>query len=269
MAGGVSPAVGVPAAVLAGWRRHRARQPEVGRVFVPGSIEPPWLGHAWPRARRARGVGARAGGGEGEPCSGGLCAGVAMGRGPRLLAAGCEQLGAATPISAGLERLLLPCPLPSCAAAPRITLMGMGMEGGPDPCRISPSWGRSGLPSALHLPVAMAAGGFILPVCGVGGCPERPLPPGALAGCRRGSGFLCCHRGMGTSPMSRPPACHSTLPRAPWERDRTPSMTHTMAWGRRVSLFPSRLQPVPAGALQFGEVVRIVGKIQMPQSGYK
>lgn len=130
-AGGVSPAVGVPAAVLAGWRRHRARQPEVGRVFVPGSIEPPWLGHVWPRARWARGAGARAGGGEGEPCSRGLCAGVAMGRGPRLLAAGCEQLGAATPISAGLERLLLPCSLPSCAACPQDHADGDGDGGGP------------------------------------------------------------------------------------------------------------------------------------------
>lgn len=212
----------------------------------------------------------------GEPRSRGLCAGVAMGRGPCLLAAGCEQLGAATPFSVGMEELLPPCLLSSCTARPwGTTLMGMGMED-------QPLLGMQRAPKCLHVRVAMAAGGSILPACGVGGCPEPPFPPGALARCRRSSGFLCCHQGVGTSPVSRPRlapmqgSCPrdaglrgSALLRAPWERDRSPSVTHTTAWGRCVSLFPSRLQPVPTGALQFGEVVRIVGKIQMPQSGYK
>lgn len=206
---------------------------------------------------------------KGSPARGGSAPGWRWGGVPVCSPQAASSWGLQRPSPRGWSGSCFPACCHPALPAPRITLMGMGMEGGPDPCRISPSWGRSGLPSALHLPVAMAAGGSILPVCRVGGRPERPLPPGALTGCRRGSGFLCCHRGMGTSPMSRPPACHSSLPRAPWERDRTPSMTHTMAWGRRVSLFPSRLQPVPAGALQFGEVVRIVGKIQMPQSGYK
>lgn len=119
VAGGVSPAVGVPAAVLAGWRRHRAPQPEVGCVFVPGSIEPPWLGHAWPRARRARGAGARAGGGDGgAPLEGALRRG-ADGEGSllarrRLRAArGCNALlrgdGGAP---ASLPVVILRCPPP-------------------------------------------------------------------------------------------------------------------------------------------------------------
>lgn len=47
------------------------------------------------------------------------------------------------------------------------------------------------------------------------------------------------------------------------------SMTHSAVWGQHVSLFLSRLQRFPTGALQFEEVIQVTGKIQMPQSGYK
>lgn len=47
------------------------------------------------------------------------------------------------------------------------------------------------------------------------------------------------------------------------------SMTHNVVQGQHVSLFLSRLQFFPTGALQFEEVIQIAGKIQMPQSGYK
>lgn len=46
-------------------------------------------------------------------------------------------------------------------------------------------------------------------------------------------------------------------------------MTHNVVQGQHVSLFLSRLQFFPTGALQFEEVIQIAGKIQMPQSGYK
>lgn len=47
------------------------------------------------------------------------------------------------------------------------------------------------------------------------------------------------------------------------------SMTHSAVQGQHVSHFLSWLQRFPTGALQFEEVIRIAGKIQMPQSGYK
>lgn len=141
---------------------------------------------------------------KGSPSRGGSAPGWRWGGVPVCSPQAASCWGLQRPSPRGWSGFCFPARCHPALPAPRIMGMGMGMEGGPVPCRISPSWGRSGLPSALHLPVAMAAGGSILPVCGVGGRPERPLPPGALAGCRRGSGFLCCHRGVGTSPMSRP-----------------------------------------------------------------
>lgn len=100
-------------AVLAkGWRLRRALQPEVGSVFVPGSIESSWLRHMQPRARVPHGAGGscrrRDSEGLGWAARGPLClgcaAGMAIGRGPRLLAGGCDHRGVGAAVSPWLGR---------------------------------------------------------------------------------------------------------------------------------------------------------------------
>lgn len=208
---------------------RRALQPEVGSVFVPGSIESSWLQHMRPRAHLPHWAGARAGGGTargwggwGEPLCLGCAAGMAIGRGPRLLAGGCEHRGAGMPVFPWLGRRGTGHP---CLLVPGPVLLVCGFQAGRTvPARslaLHPCAGKA-LPGAPRgfacaysdgsIRVRPPRGSRVGERGGHAACPLHPRAGLSLAAA--GSGALVLPSGMESWRMQPPvqgPALHPRL----------------------------------------------------------
>lgn len=156
-----------------------------------------------------------------------------MGRGPRLLDGGWEHRGAGTPVFLWLGRRSSGHPWPRTV---RVRLPGWRNCAGEEPnapCFV-PGQPLPGLPGALHVPVAMAAGGSIVPMgLGWGKRGEHPACPlhsraglSLAAAGERGSGFTRWHgvAGDAASGSGSSPAFSSPELRPPVRQDGGPSL---------------------------------------------